>query len=222
MDSIEEIILRHDRRGIGAARDALSPTFCRDAAAYLRDRLGTVLILTGLHLAGTAETDGPIGALALAGAIGVLGGRAVLVSDRYCAPLLRRVAPGATIEEIPIAGNDESERATAALLARHRPSLALAIERCGATASGRYLNMHRVDIGAHTARLDPLLRTLPSIAIGDGGNELGMGTIAEALIARLGMAEPCRTAADRLVIASVSNWGAYGMLAALSELSGRP
>lgn len=222
VDSIESIILAHDRRGIAAVRDVLGPAYCLEAAAYLRDHLGTVLILTGFYVAGAAETDGPIGALALAGAVAALGGTPVLVSDRYGAPLLRRVAPDLAVEEFPIADAAVSEAEAAALLARRHPSLALAIERCGATASGRYLNMRGADISAHTARLDPLLRALPSIAIGDGGNELGMGTIADALSARLGLPDPCRTAADRLVIAAVSNWGAYGLLTALSQLTGRP
>jgi hypothetical protein len=221
MGTIEEIILAHDRRGIGAVRDALDPEYCRRAAAYLRDHIGTVLILTGFYVAGTAETDGPISTLALADAIAALGGRPILVGDRYCAPLLRHVAPDVAIEDFPILDQAASETTAAWLLAHHRPSLALAIERCGATAGGRYLNMRGIDISAYTARLDPLLRALPSIAIGDGGNELGMGAIAEALIARLGVRDPCRTTADHLVIASVSNWGAYGLLTALSELTGQ-
>ena len=35
------------------------------------------------------------------------------------------------------------------------------------------------------------------------------------------VSDPCVTSVTRLVIASVSNWGGYGLVAALSQLAGR-
>ncbi len=73
---------------------------------------------------------------------------------------------------------------------------------------------------------------IPFLAIGDGGNELGMGVIAEDLVkfspkaadtgvpGRGGVAAV--TAADLLVVANVSNWGATGVIAALSALLENP
>ncbi|MBI2162421.1 MAG: DUF4392 domain-containing protein [Candidatus Rokubacteria bacterium] len=62
-----------------------------------------------------------------------------------------------------------------------------------------------------------------TIGIGDGGNEIGMGA-ARAKFARLGGLE-ARIASvvrvDHLVVAGVSNWGGYGVVAALSRLAGR-
>ncbi|MEK7701390.1 MAG: glutamate cyclase domain-containing protein, partial [candidate division NC10 bacterium] len=62
-----------------------------------------------------------------------------------------------------------------------------------------------------------------TIGIGDGGNEIGMGA-ARARFARLGRLE-ARIASvvrvDHLVVAGVSNWGGYGVVAALSRLAGR-
>src|SRR5207249_10522215 len=62
-----------------------------------------------------------------------------------------------------------------------------------------------------------------TIGIGDGGNEIGMG-VARAGLRRLGPLH-ARIASvvsvDHLVVAGVSNWGGYGVVAALSRLAGR-
>ena len=57
------------------------------------------------------------------------------------------------------------------------------------------------------------------IAIGDGGNEIGMGKIAGALDGLDIRASV--TACDELLVADVSNWGAYGLIALLGKWSGR-
>ena len=63
---------------------------------------------------------------------------------------------------------------------------------------------------------------LATVAIGDGGNEIGMGNVRGAL-AREG-ALMARIASvvrvDHLVVAGVSNWGAYGIVAQLGRLTG--
>ena len=63
---------------------------------------------------------------------------------------------------------------------------------------------------------------IPSVAIGDGGNEIGMGNLAEVIpsVERLPN-NPSIVTVDRLIIASVSNWGGYGLVAALSQLTGK-
>jgi hypothetical protein len=61
-----------------------------------------------------------------------------------------------------------------------------------------------------------------TVGIGDGGNEIGMGKV-RARLARLG-ALRARIATvvpvDHLVVAGVSNWGGYGIAAALGRLTG--
>src|SRR5262245_51002264 len=60
-----------------------------------------------------------------------------------------------------------------------------------------------------------------TIGIGDGGNEIGMGTVPWATIARnipRGGLVACRVATDRLVVCGVSNWGAYGLAAGVRLL----
>jgi len=78
-------------------------------------------------------------------------------------------------------------------------------------------------VSAETAQVDALFeRGIPSVGIGDGGNEIGMGNVASAVAAcgKL-VPDPCVTRVSNLVIASVSNWGGYGLVAALSSLVGR-
>lgn len=67
--------------------------------------------------------------------------------------------------------------------------------------------------------------TIPvtTLAIGDGGNEIGMGSV-RAQLARAGrlMARiACVVPVDHLVVAGTSNWGAYGIVAAMERLHGR-
>ena len=66
------------------------------------------------------------------------------------------------------------------------------------------------------------MAVMPSVGIGDGGNEIGMGNLVEVIPSVDSLPdEPAISRVDRLVIASVSNWGGYGLAAALSQLTGR-
>jgi hypothetical protein len=66
-----------------------------------------------------------------------------------------------------------------------------------------------------------------TIGIGDGANEIGMGSIPwEDLERRLAGEQsgrvPCRIAADWNIVAGTSNWGAYALAAAVALLRGNP
>jgi hypothetical protein len=66
---------------------------------------------------------------------------------------------------------------------------------------------------------------LTTIGIGDGGNEIGMGKISWDVIRRNipgGAKIACRVPTDHLIVAGVSNWGAYGLAAGVYALRGRP
>ena len=226
MTTIEDAILAQDRRGVAALRQYLPAGFCEAAAHFLLQHAGTVLIATGFYVqrADAPETDGPPGALALGRALAALGNRVVYVSDVYTAPLLADLAPDDTeTVDFPIADDATSRQHARDLLDRIAPTILIAIERCALTRSGTYLNMRGQDISPHTARLDHLFRQHPhTVGIGDGGNEIGMGNLAPHIpeVATL-PDNPAVTRTTHLVIASVANWGAYGVLAALSRLTGR-
>ena len=224
-ESIEDIILDHDKRGMLALRPHLPADFCSQAAQFILNHPGGVIIVTGFYvvMAGKPETDGPPGAIAIGEAIKALGHSVTYVSDEYTTPVLSRYADGSEVIDFPIDGIAASKKHAADILERVQPSLLISIERCGRTRDDTYLNMRYVDISAHTARVDYLFDSdVPSVGIGDGGNEIGMGNLAEVIPTVESLPDyPAVNQVDRLVIASVSNWGGYGLVAALSRLAGR-
>ena len=223
--TIEDVILRHDRRGVSALRTHLPADFCRRAGQLLAETRGIVLITTGFYIlrTGTPETDGPPGAVALGQALQRLDRRVLYVTDRVSETVMKELTGPDQVLTFPVGDEATSRRHAEALLARHAPGLLISIERCGRTKEGRYLNMRGRDVSDQTAQVDFLFEpSIPSVGIGDGGNEIGMGNVAEAVAASGKLVDdPCVTRVSRLVIASVSNWGGYGLVAALSAIVGR-
>jgi hypothetical protein len=76
--------------------------------------------------------------------------------------------------------------------------------------------MRGEDISDRSACFDFFINeaSCPTIAIGDGGNEIGMGNVSD-LLAKLDII-PAATTCDNLILSDVSNWGVYGILAFLS------
>ena len=220
---IEDIILANDRRGISALRPHLPPRFCQEAAQFILDRPGPAFIITGFYIlaAGKPETDGPPGAVAIGQALQALRRPVWYITDRYAVSLLKpQEKRGARVVEFPIAGVEESRQEATRLLQWGNPSVLIAIERPGLTKAGQYKNMRGLDITQYTARVDHLfLAHNATVGIGDGGNEVGMGVLYnEVLKVPSLVKDPTATRVSRLVIASVSNWGGYGLVAALSRL----
>ena len=120
-------------------------------------------------------------------------------------------------------GVEESKRHASELLAQLQPDLLISIERCGRNRNDEYLNMRGRSITENTARVDYLFDgSVPSVGIGDGGNEIGMGNLVDVIPSVDSLPDdPAISRVDRLVIASVSNWGGYGLVAAISRLVGR-
>ena len=216
MGFVEDLILRHPCRGMDILRPCLPADFCREAAELILSwpRGETVLLTTGFYVAGHAETDGPPGTLLLAKALKSLGFRPVVVTDGLCRGYFERGGIACTYLE-----NDASDETLLELLDQLSPVGMISVERCGRNLDGDYANMRGVSIAEHTAPVDRLfeLVDLPSVGIGDGGNEIGMGNLAEIIREEL-MLSPCRVTVDKLVIATVSNWGALGLCAYLGCL----
>ncbi|MGD2126429.1 MAG: DUF4392 domain-containing protein, partial [Desulfobacteraceae bacterium] len=112
----------------------------------------------------------------------------------------------------------------------------VSIEKGGMNEKGTIHTSRGDDTTTHMAKLDILLRKasetgLLTIGIGDGGNEIGMGVIADELRTWLPYGKKCRcgcgagivpvTKTDLLVPAAVSNWGAYGVAAMIALLAGQ-
>ena len=224
--SIEDIILDRDRRGISALRPHLPEDFCGQAAEFILQNPGTAIIVTGFYIlaAEATETDGPPGAIVIGNALQSIGYQVVYVTDRYTAPVMTGVVgSNARVVDFPIAGDAESRSFAQSLLTEMNPSVIISIERCGLTSEGLYRNMHGQDISPYNARVDYLFEDpIPSVGIGDGGNEIGMGNLASIIPTIPSLVKiPCVTQTTRLVTSSVSNWGGYGLVAALSERRGK-
>ena len=207
---IENIILAHSSRGMDALRKGLSEGYCKRAAHLILKNKGVVLIGTGFPVGSSFETDGPIGAISLYKVLESLKHRPIFV----CAPPISRILSRDFMTyEIPIRTWEESKSLVETALASLKPSLVISVERA---EDGRYYNMRKEDITEYAAKYDLFLElcTCPTIAFGDGGNEIGMGNLSRELS---GMPIiPSITKCDELVIATVSNWGVYGIIAAMS------
>ena len=82
MESVEDIILRHSRRGMDRLRPLLAADFCHAAAkAIFACPQGNVFLTTGFCVKGFAETDGPAGTWAIARALRLLGYTPIIVTD---------------------------------------------------------------------------------------------------------------------------------------------
>jgi len=190
-----------------------------------------VLILTGFPIRGAAlgETDGPPGALALGCALERLGIQAAFATDAYSAPLLALGSPKLNLRAAIHPFTAEADELTLQYLyTDFAPDLVFAIERPGKAADGLCHSMRGEVISDMTPSLDLFFELAardhkPTLAIGDGGNEIGMGRLYEAVVKQVpkGDAIAAVTAADILMPAAVSNWGAYVLVGVLSLLCGR-
>ena len=215
MGELEKRILGDSRRGMDRIQDLLPVDFCTQAGQFvLTWPRGRVLLVTGFYVDGQGETDGPPGTRLLFNALSRLGFAPLVVTDPFCAAYF-------TAAGLPFVtfGPEAGEGELLSLLEKEQPVGLIAVERCGRAADGRYINSRGESISAHMAPLDGLFLRFdgPTVGIGDGGNEIGMGNVAAGVAERLGLI-PCAVKTDRLIIATVSNWGALGLCAALGQL----
>ena len=224
-ETIEDVILSHDKRGMTGLRPYLSPDFCMQASKFLYERKGTIFIVTGFYeiVPKVIETDGPPGALAVGKALLQIGHKVVYIVDKHGMPFLEPESGGAEVIEFPFTTDEQSKKFASKLLKQYEPSAVLAIERCSVTKSGNYLNMSGQDISAYNAKTDYLFQLHQhTVGVGDGGNEIGMGKLSDIIPTVPNLPQnPAITASTHLVIASVSNWGGYGIAAGLSILEGK-
>jgi hypothetical protein len=215
--TVEAIVLQHSTRHMDIIQAHFPHEHTRKAVeAFLSCDKGTVFIYTGFYVAGFAETDGPLGAYFLAKSFEKLGHTPIIITDAFCEGYFQ----GIQTLYIPFKGLHVNEYE--ALLETHKPIAHLSIERCGQNKEGLYLNSRGVNIKEFTAPVDELFtlgaKSALSIAIGDGGNEVGMGNFASVLQNKTYFYDYCVTTCAYPIIASVSNWGGYGFIAELERV----
>jgi hypothetical protein len=211
--TIENILVARNLRGMKTVQPHLEAGYILRAARMLKNCKGSILIGTGFPVVKTFETDGPVGAIAMYEAFEKLGATPTIVCGR---PLSKALASRYRVHEIRVGDHDRRENEAREALEHFQPEAIISIERPGQAADGGYYNMRGESISEHTACFDSFmnLSECPTIAIGDGGNEIGMGKVATAL-SNLNIV-PATTTCDELIVADVSNWGAYGLISFLS------
>ncbi|MCX2981067.1 DUF4392 domain-containing protein [Halieaceae bacterium IMCC14734] len=216
--AIEELLVARNPRGMASIRNVLPAGYYARAARVLNTVRGTVLIGTGFPVLDTFETDGPVGAIALYQTLQAIGAHPVLV----CGPPLSRVLKqNYRVHEIAVGGRNSRQAEASAALQLWQPEAIVSIERPGLSARGHYSNIRGEDISERCACFDDFLNqaSCPTIAIGDGGNEIGMGNVHEHLLNF--DIEPTITCCDELLVADVSNWGALGLIAIIGYWQGQ-
>lgn len=184
------------------------------------DRKKPSYILTGFCCKGPAsETDGPLGSAVLAEMLRFVGFDTFLLTDK---PASSAVIAAATNCPVIVTNDPKTIRDI---------SFIISIERPGKSAkTGTYRTMIARDISDVTAPLDDLfpivgtsdVKPYLTIGVGDGGNEVGTGNIADLVRRDVPKGEEIcvSSGCDVLVMAGVSNWGAIGIAAAIALRSG--
>ena len=204
------------------------------------------------------ETDGPLGVASLARAIKFgLGALPILVAgSRDIEPVCHTTrAAGLNVLEysvakattsgaaasitFPCVESEKSKKIAGTMMDDYTPKAVIAVETIGPNKKG--VKHRGVGTNAEEKEKMPELehlfyeaneRSILTIGVIDQGNELGSGTIEEAVRRITPYADvcqcPCRgglacvVKADIVFPAAISNWGAYGIAAMLAFLLKKP
>jgi D-glutamate cyclase len=244
-----------------ACRKVVGNPLCLSAADAIRTRVtkdSTVIISTGFVFPPyfpLGETDGPMGAVAIAYAIHHgIGARVVLITEKEVIDVLKatctaaglavynyedfKYIPGAVhIKDFPYdidQARQEGKRITDEL----KPSAVITVEKMGRNEKDIYHSARGNDMGKHIIKVDLLVeeannRGILTIGIGDFGNEIGLGAVADTAkkaMGPLGIKCNCgcggstvtKVGTEIPIMSTISNWGAYGIAACLAFLLGKP
>ncbi|XP_048455977.1 D-glutamate cyclase, mitochondrial, partial [Rhincodon typus] len=167
------------------------------------------------------ETDGPPGAIAIAAMLQAQKKTVVIVTDQRALEMNKKIIEEAVEQgrlktPIPVISFQDNGKDSALMFLCHdgnpqspRFDHLIAIERAGMAADGNYYNARKVNIKHLVDPIDKLFiaaQDIPGIAttgIGDGGNELGMGKVKEAVKKYINNGDliACDVEADFTVIA---------------------
>lgn len=179
-----------------------------------------IMLVTGFCIRSsmTGETDGPMSML-LVRALEKLGKTVVVMTDEYTYDQLLVLKNEFNLDCLIQDIQEKNETFKI-------PDCILAIERPGKSRNGRYHTMKGIDISDCVGDTDTMIKKLmqkniPLFALGDGGNEVGMGKHSDYIKKNVANGETILAdiPADELVVAGVSNWGASCITAMLSILS---
>ncbi|BEP95390.1 DUF4392 domain-containing protein [Acidovorax sp. A79] len=191
------------------------------------------------------ENDGPAGAAAVIRALAIAKRvHCVLIAEETLLPGMKAILTSAGLSVLPFdqaqiaakdgslaiasllpftTRDDKAKSEAARLLDQYQPSLFFSTERVGRARDGIYYSMRAIDYGMGRSRIDILfeeaqVRGVRTVAVGDGGNEIGMGSITQAVAdhVKFGPTIAAVTPSDVLVTAACSNWGCNAIAAAMA------
>jgi len=205
------------------------------------------------------ESDGPAGAVALARALNVACRACpIIMVDECLVESMKEVACASGFECVPVEnlensiklnrlrtlsvvgfprGHEAGKAFGKDALEKYQPKMCMSIERGGINEKGIIHNMLGADTGTEQAFMDYMFndareKGIFTVAIGDGGNELGMGNIKATVQKEVPNGFKCQcpccsgiavaTKVDLLLASSISNWGAYGIATMMAVMSGKP
>lgn len=219
------------------AEDA--PVTYKVVTDLLSTRGGTVGIITGAADSKrfpAGESDGPPGAAALARALTAVGFAVVLLTEEPCVPGLKGMCEllGVDVEVrvLPMEQETPEHREIAQSL-----DAAIFTEKLGVNENGVQHSVTGTSRAGMRAYVDPIADAMYAagkltVGIGDGGNEIGFGNVYEAARELLANGTSCAcscgggivtvTKVRHMYPVAISNWGAYGLVAALAIGYERP
>lgn len=241
----------------GSRAYAGEPTsmYCAKALNKMLEEGDIVYIMTGFILRPhkRPETDGIVGAILLARALIhaykvtpiIVCPEDNIIAVENAGPVVGmhvyRDIPTAiempdAIGVYPFTKNmEEVDACTEGLFAYGLPKLLFSTEAPGANEKGEYHNAIGVNMTELEAKMDGLFNAakakgIPTFAVGDLGNEMGMGTLKDHIEKYIPYAGEARckcdckagilaaTCADYVLTATVSDWGVYAVISAIAFL----
>lgn len=205
--------------------------------AEIADSLKTasrVILLTGFPVRlgednFIGETDGPSGTANLASAFTNVNAEVLVVTDLASYALMKEAlayrAPKAKLVLLP---EEDTETFIRSCIADFAPTHFISLERPGKAKDGHYHNMRGeliddmiTDSGLFLSESKRFGAV--TISIGDGGNEMGMGTYYDQVAEHVPCGDIIGTAegADLALASGVSNWWGWGIAALLSLQAGK-
>ena len=203
------------------------------------------------------ETDGPGGTVVLARALRLLlKAQCIILTDAQLVEKTKKVAQAAgfhcvqpeqiaesinrnklmTLSVLPFPeDSDEAKDKAEKMLTELQPVCCIAVERGGMNEKGRIHSMWGKDTSKTQAKVDYIFQAaaqkgIATLAIGDGGNEIGMGNIKETVREKINYGDKClcgcgegiapATKVTHLLTAVISNWGCYAVADMLCALTG--
>jgi hypothetical protein len=206
-----------------------------------------ILLVTGFPVPSPFSTsekpavhsDGPVGVAFLSKVlVHDLHLEIMLLTDEGVGRVIRHCLQDSlgreTAEKVPIVelqNNRDVTKECQDILVSYDPGIVLASEKPGRNRVGEYHTATGKSLTAYLSRCDSIFdiakeRGIPTVAVGDLGNDVGMGNIAGE-ISELIPSEsvcncPCRSGiistvkCDNLVVGTMCDWGVYGILAYLA------